>query len=55
MAGVWLPDWAVIDFVCFDLLDGCGLAADGSGTDEPMLPFGADGRAMVILVPGCAD
>ena len=58
MAGVWPPDWAVIDFVCFDLLDGCGLAAAaGSGADEPVLPCGADSSATVggLLVPGCVD
>ena len=56
MAGVWLPDWAVIALVCFDLLDGCGLTADWSGADGPVLPGGADGSATVgLLVPGCAD
>ena len=56
MAGVWLPDWAVIDLVCFDLLDGCGFTLDGSGADEPVLPCGADGSAtMGLLAPGCAD
>ena len=57
MAGVWPPDWAAIDLVCFDLLgDGCALTADGSGADEPVLPCGADGSAtMGLLAPGCAD
>ena len=56
MAGVWPPDWAAIDLVCFDLLDGCGLTADGTGADEPVLPCGADGSAtMGLLAPGCAD
>ena len=57
MAGVWPPDWAAIDLVCFDLLgDGCGLTADGSGADEPVLPCGADGSTtMGLLAPGCAD
>ena len=29
-ADAWPPDWAVADLSCFDLLDGCGLATDGS-------------------------